>query len=89
MRDVAQNALLQASVHGAMLGRVYATRQMLLNVVTMLAGTGFAWFVDHYPVRWLFLGGTLIYGVAFLYAWLHLTLRQARLQAHTSLSSAD
>lgn len=89
MRDVAQNALLQASVHGAMLGRVYATRQMLLNVITMLAGSGFAWLADHYPVRWLFLGGTLIYGIAFVYAWSHLTLRHAKLQASAHLSSAD
>lgn len=89
LRDVAQNTLLQASVHGAMLGRVYATRQMLLNVITMLAGASFAWLADHYPVRWLFFGGTLLYGIAFVYAWSHLTLRQAKLQANVLLSSAD
>jgi MFS family permease len=89
MRDVAQNALLQASVHGAMLGRVYATRQMLLNIITMLAGTGLAWLADHYPVRWLFLGGTLFYAMAFVYAWSHLAIRKAQLQTDVLLSPAD
>ncbi|MFK7805195.1 MAG: MFS transporter, partial [Anaerolineae bacterium] len=43
IRDVAQDALLQGTVDENQLGRVYATREMLRNVVFMFAGLFFAW----------------------------------------------
>jgi MFS transporter, DHA3 family, macrolide efflux protein len=78
-RDVAQDTLLQSSVEQRMLGRVYATRQMLLSICLMVAALFFAWLADQAPVRWVYLiGGALYLGTA-LYALAQPALRNARL----------
>lgn len=78
-RDVAQDTLLQSSVEQRMLGRVYATRQMLLSICLMVAALFFAWLADQAPVRLVYLiGGALYLGTAF-YALAQSSLRNARL----------
>jgi MFS family permease len=80
IRDVAQDSLLQASVSPDVLGRIYATRQMLANLSFMLAGVGFAWLADQIPVRWVYLvGGCLYLGTAF-YALSSVSIRRSRME---------
>ena len=65
MRDVTQDSMLQASVGRNVLGRIYATRDLLTQVSYMLAGVGFAWVADQIPVRWVYIiGGALYLGTA-------------------------
>ena len=80
MRDVTQDALLQASVRAEWLGRVYATREMLTGVSYMLAGAGFAWLADQVSVRWVYLvGGALYLGTA-LYALSNTAIRHSHIR---------
>jgi MFS family permease len=79
VRDVTQEALLQASVESDLLGRVYALRDMLVRVTYMLAGVGFAWLADHAPVRWVYLLGGALYLGTTLYALSSAAIRRSRL----------
>jgi hypothetical protein len=79
MRDVTQDSLLQSSVERGVLGRIYATRDVLTQVSYMLAGVGFAWIADQVPVRWVyFIGGGLYLGTA-LYALSNRAIRGSHL----------
>jgi MFS family permease len=79
MRDVTQDSLLQASVGRDVLGRIYATRDVLTQVSYMLAGVGFAWMADQVPVRWVYvIGGCLYLGTA-VYALSNRAIRGSRL----------
>jgi MFS family permease len=72
---------LQASVSPDVLGRIYATRQMLANLSFMLAGVGFAWLADQIHVRWVYLiGGCLYLGTA-LYTVSSVAIRRSRIEA--------
>lgn len=78
-RDVAQDTLLQASVDQRLLGRVYATRQMLGNISFLGASLILAWMADHTPVRWVYLLGSGLYLLTALYALNQRALRTATL----------
>ncbi len=80
MRDVAQDSLLQSTVEKGQLGRVYATREMLANLVYMFAGLSFSWLSDHVPVRLVYVAGGILYVLTGLYALSNRDLRQSRLQ---------
>ena len=81
VRDVAQDALLQGTVEGGQLGRVYATREMLRNVVFMFAGIFFAWLSDIVPVRMIYVAGGLIYLLTGFYALSNRALRNSSMNA--------
>lgn len=79
VRDVAQDTLLQGTVDGAQLGRVYATRQMLASLVFMLAGLLFAWLSDVVSIRAIYIAGGLIYVLTGFYALSNRGLRDSRM----------
>jgi hypothetical protein len=81
IRDVAQDTLLQTSVDKSLLGRVYAMRDMLRNMVFMLSGIGFAALADVLPIRWIFLIGAGLYALTALYAMMNRALRQSKIEA--------
>ena len=81
VRDVAQDSLLQATVEGGQLGRVYATREMLRSVVFMFAGVFFAWLSDFVPVRLVYFIGGVLYLLTGLYALSNRALRESRMSA--------
>jgi MFS family permease len=80
IRDVAQDSLLQSTVEGSVLGRVYATRQTLAMFAFMLSGIGLAWLADLMPVRQVYLIGTVLYFATAFYALSRHSMRQARLK---------
>ncbi len=84
LRDVAQDSLLQGTVEGRQLGRVYATREMLRNAMFMFAGIFFAWLSDFVPVRMIYVTGGVIYMLTGLYALSNKALRESNM---VSLSS--
>lgn len=86
IRDVAQDSLLQSSVDHAMLGRVFAMRNMFRNVVFMLAGVLFAWLADILFIRWIYAAGGVLYLSTALYAISQGALRQARILEDGSVS---
>lgn len=66
MRDITQDTLLQATTDKAVMGRIYAIRNMMLNLNFMIAGVVFAWLADFIEVRWIYVIGGLMYlGTAF------------------------
>ena len=79
VRDVAQDALLQATVEEGQLGRVYATREMLRMVVFMFAGLFFAWLADFMPIRWIFVIGGVMYVGTGIYALSNRALRESNM----------
>lgn len=79
IRDVAQDSLLQGTVEDRQLGRVYATREMLRNVVFMFAGLFFAWLSDLVPIRLIYVSGGIIYLLTGLYAMSNKALRQSQM----------
>lgn len=81
LRDVAQDTLLQVTVEDRMRGRVYALRNMLRNVVFMIAGLGFAWLADFVDVRQIYMVAGVLYAGTGLYALLNRPLRQSKLLA--------
>lgn len=87
MRDIAQDSLLQASVAGEVIGRVYALRNMLTNFNIMLAGTAFAWIADRAPIRWIYLLAGVLYLGTALYAFSSLALRRSRIESNLSVVS--
>lgn len=79
VRDVAQDALLQATVDEGQLGRVYATREMLRMAIYMFAGLFFAWLADFVPVRWVFVLGGIMYIGTGIYALSNRALRESKM----------
>ena len=79
IRDVAQDSLLQGTVERGQLGRVYATREMLRNVVFMFAGIFFAWLSDFIPIRMIYVTGGIIYMLTGFYALSNKALRESKM----------
>jgi MFS family permease len=88
LRDIAQDALLQSSVEDSQLGRVYATREMLLNISFMFAGLFFAWLSDLVPVRMIYVTGGIIYILTGFYALGNKALRESRMDSGAGLQDA-
>ena len=68
VRDLAQDALLQATVESSFIGRVVATRSMGVSLTFMLAAPLFAWAADHASVRLVYISGAVLYLVTAFYA---------------------
>ena len=83
IRDVAQDALLQATVDEDQLGRVYATREMLRNVVFMFAGLFFAWLSDFMAIRLIYIIGGIIYIFTSIYAVSNKAIRTSQIQENS------
>jgi len=81
VRDLAQEALLQATVAPAYLGRVFAMRAMGLSLTFMLAAPLFAWGADHAPARAMYLLGSGLYLLTALFAFSRPAIRHSRIQA--------
>jgi DHA3 family macrolide efflux protein-like MFS transporter len=79
LRDVAQNALLQATVEEEILGRVYALREMGWNILFMLGGLGFAALADFLPIRVIYLIAAGLYFLVSLYAASSKGLRESKI----------
>jgi MFS family permease len=79
MRDVAQDSLLQGTVEGGQLGRVYATREMLASVVFMFSGLLFAWLSESVSIRMIYVAGGILYLLTGLYALSNRSLRESRM----------
>ncbi len=79
LRDVAQDSLLQSSVDGRVLGRVYATREMLARFAFMVSGLLLAGLADLIPVRMVYILGAVIYLGTACYALSRPAMRQAGL----------
>lgn len=79
LRDVAQDSLLQASVAGEVLGRVYATRQMLAHLAFMVSGLLLAALADWVEVHTVYLLGAALYFVTAFYALAQPAMRRATL----------
>ncbi len=88
VRDVAQDALLQGTVEADQLGRVYATREMLRNVVFMLSGLFFAWLTEFMPIRMIYLSGGVMYLLTAMYAFSNKALRESRMALSTESVSS-
>ena len=89
IRDVAQDSLLQATVEEKQLGRVYATREMLRNVVFVFAGLFFAWLSDQIPIRNIYIIGGVIYMITGIYALGSKALRESRIETAVATPSHD
>ena len=83
VRDVAQDALLQGTVDENQLGRVYATREMLRNIVFIISGLFFAWLSDFFPIRTIYYIGGFLYLVTAIYAVTNKPLRESKLEPAT------
>ncbi|MEM7333938.1 MAG: MFS transporter [Chloroflexota bacterium] len=83
IRDVAQDSLLQATVEKEQLGRVYATREMLRNVVFMFAGLFFAWLSDFMAIRLIYVIGGIIYIFTSIYAVSNRAIRTSQIKEAT------
>jgi MFS family permease len=79
VRDVTQDALLQATASPELMGRVYATRDTLARISYMLAGVAFAWLADQVSVRWVYLIGGVMYVGTALYALSSSAIRHSRI----------
>lgn len=79
IRDVAQDSLLQSTVDKGHLGRVYATREMLRNMVFMFAGLFFAWLSAYVPIRIIYVTGGILYMMTGLYAMSNKALRNSKM----------
>jgi MFS family permease len=79
IRDVAQDSLLQGTVEKGQLGRVFATREMLRNIVFMFAGIFFAWLSDFVPIRMIYVAGGIIYMLTGFYALSNKSLRESKM----------
>ncbi len=84
IRDVAQDSLLQGSVEGGQLGRVYATREMLRNAMFMFAGIFFAWLSAFVPIRMIYVVGGIIYLLTGFYALGNKALRESKMTPDAS-----
>lgn len=81
VRDVAQDSLLQGTVDESQLGRVYATREMLRNIVFIFSGLFFAWLSDFFPIRTIYFIGGGLYLVTAIYAVSNKALRESKLES--------
>jgi len=79
IRDVAQDSLLQGEVEREQLGRVYATLEMLRNVVFMFAGIFFAGLSDFVSIRVIYVTGGIIYILTGFYALSNKALRENKM----------
>ena len=79
IRDVAQNSLLQGTVEMGQLGRVYATQEMLRNMVFMFACIFFAWLSDFIPIRTIYVIGGIMYLFTGAYALGNKALRESKM----------
>ncbi|MEM8858397.1 MAG: MFS transporter [Chloroflexota bacterium] len=82
VRDVAQDALLQGTVEENQLGRVYATREMLRNIVFIFSGLFFAWLSEFFPIRSIYYLGGVLYLITAVYAVSNKPLRESRIEPH-------
>jgi hypothetical protein len=89
VRDVAQDSLLQGTVEGGQLGRVYATRGMLASGVFMVAGVFFAWLSEVVPIRLVYIAGGLIYLLTGIYALTNRALRESRMTGDEGREPCD
>lgn len=89
MRDIAQDSLLQASVTGEVMGRVYAIRYMLVNLNFMVAGVAFAWLADMVPIRWIYVLAGILYVGTAVYAVSSLALRHSRIESQLPVGSGQ
>ncbi|MGB0385063.1 MAG: MFS transporter [Ardenticatenaceae bacterium] len=87
IRDVVQDSLLQSTVEGGQLGRVYATREMLRNVVFMFAGLFFAWLSDFVSIRLIYATGAIIYILTALYALSNKALRESKMTPDVAMNT--
>ncbi len=87
IRDVAQDSLLQGTVEGGQLGRVYATREMLRNVVFMFAGIFFAWLSDFVPIRMIYVIGGVMYLFTGAYALSNKALRESKMNPNAGMNN--
>jgi MFS family permease len=78
-RDVAQDSLLQSTVEGRQLGRVYATRGMLTSAVFLFAGVFFAWLSEMVAIRLVYGAGGIMYLLTAIYAMSNRALRESRM----------
>lgn len=88
LRDVAQDSLLQTTVDGQVLGRVYATRQMLANLAFMVAGLLLAALADYVAVRTVYLLGAALYFVTAFYALAQPSMRRAAVKRRSLVPEA-
>jgi MFS family permease len=79
IRDVAQDSLLQGTVERGQLGRVYATQEMLRNMVFMFACIFFAWLSDFVPIRVIYVIGGVMYLFTGAYALSNKALRESKM----------
>lgn len=79
LRDVAQDSLLQSTVESRVLGRVYATRQMLANLAFLVAGLLLAALADVIAVRTVYMLGAALYFATAFYALAQPSMRRAGL----------
>ena len=79
LRDVAQDSLLQGTVNEAMLGRIYATREMLRNITFVVSILAFAWLADQISIRQIYVLGGLLYIGTAVYALASNSLRHSKL----------
>jgi len=87
IRDVAQDSLLQGTVEGGQLGRIYATREMLRNVVFMFAGIFFAWLSDFVSIRMIYVTGGIIYMLTGFYALSNKALRESKMNPDAGMNN--
>ncbi len=87
IRDVAQDSLLQGSVERGQLGRVYATREMLRNVVFMFSGVFFAWLSDFVSIRMIYVYGGIIYMLTGFYALSNKALRKSKMNPDAEMNN--
>ncbi len=86
LRDIAQDTLLQATVDENMLGRIYASREMMRSISFIVAGLFFAWLSDHIPVRAVYGIGGALYVVTALYALQNRSIRLSTITAESYTS---
>ena len=80
IRDIAQDSLLQSTVEEKQLGRVYATRDMLGNVIFMFAAIFFAWLSDLISIRIIYAIGGVLYMATGFYALKNMVLRVSNIK---------
>ena len=80
MRDVAQDALLQANSEPRMLGRVFAARAMGTNLAFATSAPIFAWAADRADIRYVYIVGALLYMGTALYATRQREIRGAQME---------
>ena len=83
IRDIAQDSLLQATVSGRHLGRVYATRETLRTAMFVLAALFLAWSLEFIPIRLIYFIGGVLYLMTSIYALSSKSLRESKMPDST------